>query len=151
MGATEDSDNEDPQLAARAVVVDKDLFLVVTDANGYWYFPGGRLQSGEGFRECAVRETFEETGIRVRVGDVIAVHDIGGSLGVRKIELFFSGAVLSGPSGREWSDIDGTVSEVRWCTPNEIEELDVRPAQIVPHFLSGKRNGAALYESGWVS
>lgn len=30
---------------------------------GYWAFPGGKIEDGELFRECALRETREEVGI----------------------------------------------------------------------------------------
>ena len=33
---------------------------------GKWCFPGGSLELGESLVECAVRETLEETGIRLR-------------------------------------------------------------------------------------
>ena len=32
---------------------------------GEWSFPGGHLESGESFVECAVRETREESGIEI--------------------------------------------------------------------------------------
>jgi 8-oxo-dGTP diphosphatase len=32
---------------------------------GTWSFPGGHLEYGEGIQECASRELFEETGIRL--------------------------------------------------------------------------------------
>ncbi len=31
--------------------------------NGMWGFPGGHLEGGESFEDCALRETQEETGI----------------------------------------------------------------------------------------
>ena len=33
---------------------------------GTWAFPGGHLEFGESIEHCAVREVFEETGIRIK-------------------------------------------------------------------------------------
>jgi 8-oxo-dGTP diphosphatase len=52
------------------VVVDKDRILLVRHRKGprnYWVLPGGRLEYGETFFECAVRELKEETGLDVEV------------------------------------------------------------------------------------
>ena len=46
----------------------KRLFLLVRHKAGHWAFPKGHAQKGEGPLEAAVRELYEETGIReVRV------------------------------------------------------------------------------------
>lgn len=42
---------------------------------GRWSFPGGKIEAGETARETARRETLEETGIRVRVLEVVDVYD----------------------------------------------------------------------------
>ena len=33
-----------------------------------WSFPNGKLEPGESFEECALREVWEETGLRCRLG-----------------------------------------------------------------------------------
>jgi ADP-ribose pyrophosphatase YjhB (NUDIX family) len=40
----------------------------------WWGLPGGILELGENFAECAVRETLEETGLRVRPGRMVGVY-----------------------------------------------------------------------------
>lgn len=42
---------------------------------GLWHIPGGRLEAGETLAECCRREVWEETGIRVRPGPIVAVAD----------------------------------------------------------------------------
>lgn len=42
---------------------------------GRWSYPGGKIEAGESAREAAAREALEETGLRVRVLDVVDVYD----------------------------------------------------------------------------
>ncbi len=39
---------------------------------GEWSIPGGRVEAGESFRDAALRELFEETGIHAQLGEKIA-------------------------------------------------------------------------------
>jgi ADP-ribose pyrophosphatase YjhB (NUDIX family) len=52
------------------VVVNEGKILLVRHRKGtrhYWVLPGGRLEYGETFNECAVRELKEETGLDIEV------------------------------------------------------------------------------------
>ena len=40
----------------------KQLLLQKRADNGYWAYPGGAMELGESFEECAIREALEETG-----------------------------------------------------------------------------------------
>lgn len=42
---------------------------------GRWSFPGGKIEPGETARQAAEREALEETGLHVRVLDVVDVYD----------------------------------------------------------------------------
>ena len=55
-------------LTASAVVFDGGgrVLLVQHLGSGLWLYPGGHLEDGEGPGAAAVRETLEETGLRVR-------------------------------------------------------------------------------------
>lgn len=41
----------------------KQVLLQKRKDNGYWSYPGGSMELGESFEECARREVFEETGL----------------------------------------------------------------------------------------
>jgi 8-oxo-dGTP diphosphatase len=86
-GPTRSSNGEQPRRPGVGVgvsVVRRDQLLLVRRRHhgaGTWATPGGYLDPGEGFEACAVRETREETGLRVGDVAVVAlsndVHDDG--------------------------------------------------------------------------
>jgi len=64
-------------ITADFALVEKDgKFLLVKEkspvARGKWNLPGGRREKGESSRDCAKRETEEETGFEAEIGRQIA-------------------------------------------------------------------------------
>lgn len=58
-----------PPRRAYALIVEKGRALIVRNRTGTWTLPGGRAKSGERLRHAAMRETREETGLVIRLGD----------------------------------------------------------------------------------
>ncbi|HEY9679596.1 MAG TPA: NUDIX hydrolase [Drouetiella sp.] len=59
-----------PTTRVSVIVIQDEKILLVKHRKGnrhYWVLPGGRLEYGESFFECAVREIREETGLEVEV------------------------------------------------------------------------------------
>ncbi len=50
------------------------ILLVRRADNGQWCVPGGYMEPGESLTEACAREVWEETGLRVRVGRLVAVY-----------------------------------------------------------------------------
>lgn len=69
-----------PVPAVIAVVVHEGRALLVRRANppdaGLWGFPGGKIEFGETVADAAVRELFEETGVRGEAQGVLTTLDI---------------------------------------------------------------------------
>ena len=58
-----------------ALIVKDGRMLMVESRMGYLYSVGGRIKMGETAQEAVVREVFEETGVRMSVKKLIAVHE----------------------------------------------------------------------------
>ena len=54
--------------ATAAVIVNEDKFLIAQRAkDGFWEFPGGKIDNGETPAECVVREMKEELNVDIKI------------------------------------------------------------------------------------
>jgi 8-oxo-dGTP pyrophosphatase MutT (NUDIX family) len=61
--------------SANVIVTDDDRILMIRRSdNGNWAVPGGAMDLGESMVDTAVRETFEETGIRCEVTGLVGIY-----------------------------------------------------------------------------
>lgn len=110
-------------LAASAVVTDPGGRVLLVERGrdpqrGRWSVPGGRVEHGESLEEAAVRETLEETGLRVVVGRELWTVQVPVGDG-REYEVHgFAASVVGGllAAGDD-------AAEVRWVAPGELREL----------------------------
>ncbi|MBI2912361.1 MAG: NUDIX hydrolase [Chloroflexi bacterium] len=82
---------------------------------GAWTMPGGFMEIDESVEECAVREAQEETGVTVRLGDIVGVYSKPAPEGPGIVSIVFRGRVAAGRAspGRE-------ALAVRWFRPQDI-------------------------------
>ena len=100
----------------------------------FWSPPGGGWQFGESLKEGLVREFREETGLAVRVGRFLHLHEFNqGPL--QALELFFE--VLADDNAApqlghdpEHSSEGQLLTELRWFTPRQLQQLP--PVQLHP-------------------
>jgi mutator protein MutT len=82
-----------------------------------WEFPGGKVEPGETFERCLVREIREELGIEISVGEL--VEDLTHTYPEKTVRLrFFSCRLLSG----EAKPIH--VQALRWIARDELRNFD---------------------------
>jgi len=62
--------SERPLIGVAVIVIKDDRVLLGKRKNSHgadtWAFPGGHLEFSESIEDCAAREVFEETGIRIK-------------------------------------------------------------------------------------
>ena len=138
--------------AARVVVLDaRDRVLLVRghDAGApersWWVSVGGGIAAGETAREAAVRELFEETGVRADPADLAgpvlrrsSIFDFA-RVTCRQDEEFFllrldhaDDAV--GTAAREgWTELEADVlDELRWWAPDDLAAHAATGAEVFP-------------------
>ncbi|MBU1706255.1 NUDIX domain-containing protein [Patescibacteria group bacterium] len=78
---------------------------------GAWCFPGGHLEFGESWKECAIRETKEEVGIKIKnVRFATATNDLFSKEDKHYITIFMLADYVSG--------------EVKLLEPDKCEKWD---------------------------
>ncbi len=146
-----DADGVPSREAARLILFDASGRVLLIrghdthDLNHTWWFTtGGGLEPGESARVGAVRETFEETGLRVDPESVVGpvIHREAEfrfrNVTARQNEFFFLAyldRVMPDLDGRMLTDIETqTLDEFEWFTPEEVAEL-AKHADVYPKAL----------------
>ena len=91
-------------------------------AKGLWSLPGGRLEHGESLVEAAAREVLEETGLEVRIADLLGVYEALGE--THFVVLDYIGETV-GEAAEPLAGADAAAA--RWVPLEEISTLECTP------------------------
>jgi 8-oxo-dGTP diphosphatase len=109
-----------PRVGVGCLVISEGRLLLVRGRRGRWSTPGGHLDFGESPERAAVRETLEETGIRIGGVEFLAVtNDVLTDEGTHYVTIWMRGVA------------DDTAISIR--DTNEISEAGWHPLDDLPH------------------
>lgn len=120
------------RLGAYAIVAEDGRVLLTrlcrSVHRGLWTLPGGGVDFGEHPADAAIREVYEESGMRVRLGELLEVDSEfqrferdGRQVEWQPVRVLYRAAVVGGTLGVV--EVGGSTDEARWWRP---EELDPR-------------------------
>ena len=116
---------------ATITIKENKVLLVRSKYNGkeFFLFPGGGLEFGETIEEGAIRETFEETGIRVKIKKLIHINEYiyKNDWANRSITLFFLAEPIDDDKINIQTKDGGKIKEALWVDIEELDTIDLRP------------------------
>lgn len=137
------TEDEYARRSARVILVDTEDRVLLMQSDDLWFTPGGGIEAGEDTRQAAVRELWEETGLRAapeQLGPLVAetrgYADLGWSRGMFADSYYFlrapAGFVVD-TSGFQEVEADAITGH-RWWTADEVaaSEKAVVPWDLAP-------------------
>lgn len=91
--------------------------------DGYWEFPGGKIEEGETPEESLARELKEELLTDATVGEFLTTTEHEYDFGIVVLSTYFCELTGAEPQLTEHR-------EVRWVAPSEMKDLNWAPADI---------------------
>ena len=133
MDAQQDHQNREypsaPLIGVGAVIIKEGKILLVKRAfapgEGKWSIPGGLVELGEKLSDACERETEEETGLKVKVLELINVFDMIDKDDQGRVQYHYVLVdFLAKPVGGA-EKMSAEATEMKWVTHQEAKSLDM--------------------------
>ncbi len=126
------------RVVCRTIVLDQDnahILLVRNTGKDFWYAPGGGWDhQKESIKDCLVRETFEETGLKVHPVRLLYVQEFRPGNNDEHLELFWFAFLIDSSTIGNIKDAYGIVEEARWFSKDELQQIKVFPEKLKDKF-----------------
>lgn len=126
------------RLQARTIIKnDNKILLVKNPGKSFWHVPGGGMEDNEDIIKCAIREVKEETGLNIKLGNMLYVQELHDSkTKIIHFEIFFLASLISGeafdPNHKD-TDPDG-VTDIKWFSKEDLQTIAVYPDRLKNDF-----------------
>lgn len=147
------ADRKHPRVRVAAIVVEDGRLLLVRhikDGRSYWLLPGGGVDFGESAGEALAREVREETGLEIRVRDLVFANDSIPPDGHRHIVNLYFTADLTG--GRLCCGEEERLAAAAFVPVADLESIvlfpDIRDV-LLPALRDGFRGTARYLGNRW--
>ena len=113
--------------------------IVKANYKPYWTFPGGIIDPGETPKEGAIRETFEETGIKVAPEDVAFVAVVNRKSDITETYQFIFKTVLTPGALSEIVLQASEIDEYALVTKEQALARGKRYGKVIEHWAKGSQ------------
>ncbi len=126
------------RIRVAAIIVKNDKILLIRNIDPksgfeWWAPPGGGLEDiDKNIHECAIRETWEETGYHIKTEDILYIREFITSVyNSHNLEIFLKGIITGGSLCMQNPNCPGhddyMIEEVRWVDKGDLSKLNVFP------------------------
>jgi 8-oxo-dGTP pyrophosphatase MutT (NUDIX family) len=124
------------KLGAGVYVVSPDDRILLVDqerlGQRHWTSLGGGIEHGESIEQCAIREAYEESGLRVRLERLLTVTEFWKGAALHGVGFLFLATPDPWPQDVVLPDVDGiaTFHGYGWFSREDVARLDVFPGEL---------------------
>ncbi len=99
-----------------------------TGQSDLWCAPGGGTEPGASLPDNLAREVHEEVGLTIHVGAPCLINEFHEpNSGFHQVDMFFRCTIVDGEIDPEWTDPEGIVTERRFFTREEMQDIRFKP------------------------
>jgi mutator protein MutT len=141
---------EHPRVGVGAVIWKNGLVLLIKRAapprQNMWSLPGGMQQLGETLAEAILREIKEETGLVVRLGEIVEVIDLIERDQAGRVEYHFTVVDYEADWDFGQAVAADDALEAVWADPLDLASYELTPQlqSVIAKALSRRRNSIVL-------